>query len=151
LNEITFEQVVDLHDKILAVSSGRYGIREEGLIKSAINRPFYGTASGREFYPDCFLKSAALTQSLCLNSGFEDGNKRTGLAAGMLFLFRNGYYIPHPEVEVATAFVLAIVDKDHEKRLSIEQIATWFRENARPFQEGYSEDYLRNINLRYTH
>lgn len=140
--------VVNLHDKILTVSGGRPGIEDIGLIKSAIHRPFAGTANGVEFYDDPFKKAAALTQSLCLNHGFVDGNKRTGLAMGMLFLFRQGYYIPTENPEKTMAFVLSIVNKDHSKRLSIEQIACWFREHALPIGAEITEDYIRFVRLK---
>ena len=151
MNKLTFEDTVNLHDRILFISGGLGGIQNEGLISSAIGRAFSGTSDGIEFYGSLFSKAAAITQSLCLNHGFVDGNKRTGLAAGMLFLFRNGYYIPVPEVDVATAFVLGIVDENRARRVSVGRIAEWFRRKAKPIEEGYSEERLRHVTLRYTH
>ena len=151
MSKLRFEDIVNLHDEILSISGGLPGIHNEGLIISAIERGFSGTSDGTEFYSNLFSKAAAITQSLCLNHGFVDGNKRTGLAAGMLFLFRNGYYIPVPEVNVAKTFVLGIVDENRAKRLSVSKIAEWFRNSAKSIQDGYSEEYLRRVKLRYAH
>ena len=149
MTEISFEDIVSLHDKILSISGGRFGISDENMIKSALSRPFSGTSDGLEFYKDLFYKAAALTQSLSLNHGFVDGNKRTALAAGMLLLFRNGYYFPMPSVETATEFMLKMVDKNHNKRLTIDEIAEWFKTNSKTFEDGYSEEYLKHIDLQY--
>ena len=150
MTQLSYDDILNYHDKILSTSGGRQGVLDQGLIESALARPFSGTSTGEEFYPTLFQKVAAMAQSFCLNHGFNDGNKRTGLVAGMLLLFRNGYYIPTPNEDEATDFVLSIVDEDRIKRLNIAQIAKWFEEHAKRIEEGYTEDYLRHIRLRYT-
>ncbi len=143
---------IQTHDTIIENSGGLPGIKNLGLIQSAVNRPFHGTADGKEFYGDLFKKTAALTQSLSLNHGFEDGNKRTGLAMGMMFLFRNGFYIPEQDIKTTTDFALEITNADHSRRLNIDQISEWFKSKAKIKEQNIMEDYIKvikNIRLEY--
>lgn len=64
-------------------------VRDYGLLESAIARP-QTTVLGVDAYPDLFAKAAALLHSLACNHALVDGNKRTALAATLLFLELNG-------------------------------------------------------------
>ena len=64
-------------------------VRDYGLLESAIARP-QTTVLGVDAYPDPFAKAAALLHSLACNHALVDGNKRTALAATLLFLELNG-------------------------------------------------------------
>lgn len=72
-----------------AVTGGAPEIRDVGLIESALARP-QASAFGEDAYPTIDEKAAALLQSLVLNHGLVDGNKRLGLACTSVFLTVNG-------------------------------------------------------------
>jgi death-on-curing protein len=65
-------------------------IHDLSELQPAVGRP-QGSYEEKELYPDFFTKAAALTDSLIRNHPFVDGNKRTGMTAGAVFLRRNGY------------------------------------------------------------
>lgn len=71
---------------VLAVSGGMPGVKDEGLIRSPVE-----FISEGQYYPTFADKLTHLVYSLIKNHGFNDGNKRTALAAGALLLMMNGY------------------------------------------------------------
>ncbi|WP_431984734.1 type II toxin-antitoxin system death-on-curing family toxin [Streptomyces qinglanensis] len=84
----------------------RPGIREWGLLSSAVQRP-RSSAFGQDAYPDVFEKAAALLHSVAGNHSLIDGNKRTGWATAVVFLDLNGYELVEPlDEDKAEAFVL---------------------------------------------
>jgi death-on-curing protein len=87
---LTPEQVLFLHARLIAETGGIHGVRDLGLLESAVARP-QAVFDGRELYPDLFHKAAALLDSLINNHPFVDGNKRTGMAAAVLFIRLNGH------------------------------------------------------------
>jgi death on curing protein len=93
-----------LHDRLLALDGGAAGVRDDGLLESALARPkqhyAYGSAG--------ILQLAAIyTAAILRNHPFVDGNKRTGFLAGILFLELNGYWL-HATEEGAVQAVLAL-------------------------------------------
>lgn len=86
MNYFTYEALLEVHDRVLAVSGGMAGVRDEGLIRSPL-----GFIADDEYYPTLADKLTHLVYSLIKNHGFNDGNKRTALAAGALLLMMNGY------------------------------------------------------------
>lgn len=93
------EHIMRLHKKITAASGGSAGVREIGLIESAVAR---GQASfgGIDMYPDIIEKSAAIGCGLTQNHGFVDGNKRIGMATLLLMLRRNGIALSYTQEEL---------------------------------------------------
>ena len=77
-----------LHDESLAEHGGATGIRDEGLLDSALARPINLDAYGK---PDFADLAAAYAIGLAKNHGFVDGNKRAAFLATGLFLYLNGY------------------------------------------------------------
>ncbi len=77
---LTAEQVLFLHARLIEETGGSHGIRDVGLLQSAVARP-RATFEGEDLYPDVCSKAAALMHSLINNHPFVDGNKRTGTAA----------------------------------------------------------------------
>ena len=77
-----------LHNRLLVLHGGAAGVRDAGLLQSALARPrqlaAYGDAAGK------IALAAALTFGIVKNHPFVDGNKRTGFVAGILFLELNG-------------------------------------------------------------
>ena len=89
MNYLTVEEVVRLHEMVIARSGGLPGVKNLGLVESAVALPRQ-TFGGTELYPTVVEKAAALGYSLTCNHGFEDGNKRIGHAAMETFLVLNG-------------------------------------------------------------
>ena len=86
---LTAEQVLFVHYRLVSETGGEHGVRDLGLLESAIARP-RATFEQHELYPDLFEKAAALMESMINNHPFVDGNKRTGIACAVLFLQQNG-------------------------------------------------------------
>jgi death-on-curing protein len=84
------EEVLLIHERILDKFGGAGGLRDGGLLDSAVNRP-RAAFGGRNLYPDIFAKAAALGHSLVLNHPFVDGNKRTAWEAMHTLVEENGY------------------------------------------------------------
>ncbi|MCB1232412.1 MAG: type II toxin-antitoxin system death-on-curing family toxin [Verrucomicrobiae bacterium] len=88
--------VLAFHEDLLSRFGGSAGIRDRGLMESALNRPVqlfhYGT-------PSMFEMAAAYGAGIVKNHPFVDGNKRTGFIAAALFLELNGYHFGSTEEE----------------------------------------------------
>lgn len=94
-----------LHDRLLALHGGASGVRDEGLLESALARPRQYFAYSRK--ADVIQMAAAYASGIVRNHPFADGNKRTGFVVGILFLELNGYRFSASE-EDATQAVLAL-------------------------------------------
>lgn len=77
---ITLQDVLQFHELSIQKFGGSQGIRDEGYLQSAIERPF-STFAGEELYPTPYEKAAAILESILKNHPFVDGNKRTALIA----------------------------------------------------------------------
>ena len=90
------EDCLGFHGRLVARFGGLDGLRDEGLLESALNRPLhllhYGT-------PSHFDLAAAYAHGIVKNHPFLDGNKRSGLMAATLFLELNGWVFHAPEEE----------------------------------------------------
>lgn len=80
------EHAVKTHDKIIEISGGTLGIREEGLLESTIEH-----IKNDDYYPTLIDKLTHLVFSISMNHTFIDGNKRSAIALGGFFLEINGY------------------------------------------------------------
>jgi death-on-curing protein len=89
---LTLIEVLDLHRRIIEQSAGPLGIRDLGLLESAIAQPRM-TFGSEDLYPTIIDKAVALGFSIIMNHPFVDGNKRTGHAALETFLILNGLEI----------------------------------------------------------
>ena len=122
---LTVEQVLFLHGRLIEETGGSHGVRDIGLLQSAVARP-QATFEGEEMYADVFSKAAALMESLVGSHPFVDGNKRTGVAAAGIFLTRNGWTreVSNPELE---DFALRVAGGE----LSVAEIARWLGQHSR--------------------
>jgi death-on-curing protein len=89
---LILNEVLALHDRLLAQSGGSPGIRDLGALESALAQPRQ-TFAGEELYPTVVTKAAAMGFSIIQNHPFVDGNKRAGHAAMEVFLILNGFEI----------------------------------------------------------
>lgn len=118
---LTPQQVLFIHARLIATTGGEHGVRDVGLLASAVARP-QATFDGADLYPDLFEKAAALMASLARNHPFVDGNKRTAIAAAALFLRQNGLRLETTNAELEQ-FTLRVTNE----RMAIPEIADWFR------------------------
>ncbi len=96
-----------LHSRLLALHGGAGGLRDSGLLKSALARPQQQYAYSET--ADVIDMATAYTAGIVRNHPFLDGNKRTGFVAGILFLELNGYRFVASEEDAAQA-VLKLAD-----------------------------------------
>jgi death-on-curing protein len=122
---ISLEWLVWMHTVAVQEFGGSPGIRDRGLLESAIARPL-ATFDGKNLYDTPFKRAAALAESLVLNHGFVDGNKRTAMYAMAAWLEREGYVIEAARGELRD---LALSIASHE--LNTEQVAAWLVQRCR--------------------
>jgi death-on-curing protein len=115
-----------LHDRLLALDGGAVGVRDAGLLQSALARPQQLHAYGDN--PDIIDMAAAYTAGIVRNHPFVDGNKRTGFVVGVLFLEMNGYHFTATE-EAAAQAVLSLA----AGTLDEPALAAWMRANVKSF------------------
>lgn len=98
--KMTKEQILLLHTQLLEATGGSNGIRDMGLLESALESPFqsYG---GEELYPSIQAKAARLCYGIVKNHAMIDGNKRIGCHAMLVFLALNGYEIEYTQKELS--------------------------------------------------
>lgn len=121
---ISPQEVLYLHDRIIERTGGSHGVRDVGLLESALGRPF-STFDGKDLYPSSYLKAAALIHSLLLNHPFVDGNKRTAFAVMNRLLEEKGIFLRGQDREFIE-FALWVENKKPE----IEEIADWIKKHA---------------------
>ncbi len=92
-----------LHDESLALHGGSSGLRDEGLLDSALARPLNRVAYGGEPPPDIAELAAAYGVGLAKNHCFVDGNKRAAFLAVGLFLHMNGHKLTASQAEATVA------------------------------------------------
>ena len=90
LKHLTVEAVKAIHGEVLAAHGGAGGIRDETLLESAVAAP-QASMMGQPLISDPLEIAAAYLFYICRNHPFLDGNKRTALAASLVFLEENGF------------------------------------------------------------
>ena len=118
---LTREIVVAIHDEQLAIHGGAAGLREEGLLESALQRPRNKWSYENGELPEL---AAAYAFGIARNHPFVDGNKRTSLLALYTFLGINGVDFIVPEAEAA-AMILALAAGE----VAEEGLSRWIRDN----------------------
>jgi death-on-curing protein len=121
---LTPEQVLFIQSRLVTETGGSYGVRDPGLLESAVARP-RATFDGKELYPDLFTKTAALMDSLINNDPFLDGNKRTGITVAGLFLLLNGWKLTASPEDLET-----ITLRVASEGMQITALASWLRKNT---------------------
>ena len=96
MNYITLQEIIDDHSEIVRIYGGLEGIRDLGLLASAIDMP-KTTMFGEYLHPTIFDKAAAYLFHIVCNHSFSDGNKRTGTMAALTFLRQNSIHIEFTE------------------------------------------------------
>jgi death on curing protein len=122
---IDVRDALALHGRLLALEGGPSGLRDPGLLESALARRRQLHAYGDS--PGVIELAAAYTAGIVSNHPFVDGNKRTGFVIGILFLEMNGYRFTATE-ESAAQIVMSLA----AGTLDESALAAWMRENAKP-------------------
>lgn len=109
-----------IHDRQLAEHGGKDGVRDEGLIESALDRP-RNLANYSE--PDAAALAACYAYGIAKNHGFMDGNKRTAWVLARLFLVDNGLRLKFDPVDA-----IRTMESVAEGSLDEDALADWFRQ-----------------------
>jgi death-on-curing protein len=118
---LDIEIMLDVHAEQLALFGGADGVRDSGLLESALARPINKFAYGET---DLASLAAAYAFGVAKNHPFVDGNKRVAFASLIVFLGLNGIdFAPLPEA--ATAIMLSLAAGE----VSEESLARWIRDN----------------------
>ena len=125
MKRLSKEQILILHQALIAVSGGSEGIRDERLLDSALNAPFQ-TFSGTELYPTVLEKAGRLGFGLIKNHPFVDGNKRIGVHVMLVFLKLNNIELFYQDEELIQ-LILNIASGAEDD----EQFLAWIRAHIR--------------------
>jgi death-on-curing protein len=120
---LTLEDALHLHADQIRLYGGADGVRDEGLIISALLRPQTG------YYRDLIEEAAALWESLAMNHGFIDGNKRVAFASLLVFLELNGLTLTAQPDDVI-GFIYSNLEAGTFRK---DVLDAWLRENTGPF------------------
>ena len=121
---LRLDVLLAVHEEQLVEHGGPSGVRDQGLLESALARPQQLAAYGE---PDASALAAALTWGLAKNHPFVDGNKRTAFVAMELFLLCNGYVLTASDPQC----VLSMLDVAAGE-MSEEALAKWLRQHIHP-------------------
>lgn len=120
--KISVEMAELLHQLIAEETGGEIGVRDEGLLDSALESAF-ATFDGKDLYPTKEEKGARLGYSLISNHAFVDGNKRIGMYIMMTFLELNGIKLDCKDQDIVdTGLALA------SGEMSYEELLEWIKE-----------------------
>jgi death-on-curing protein len=122
---LSLADVLELHRSRIEKYGGSHGVRDMGLLDSALAAP-RATFGGAYLHEDIISMAAAYLYHIVMNHPFIDGNKRTGLAAAIAFLNLNGYDLVADPDEL-TDMVLATAEGKTDK----DSIAEFLRANTR--------------------
>ena len=116
---LSLDEAIAIHERLIERFGGQPGIRDEGLLESALFRPQTG------YYEDLAQMAAALFESLITNHAFVDGNKRIAFFASDVFLRLNGWKIA---VDANRGFRFIVGSLECVK-CDFEHVLPWIREH----------------------
>jgi death on curing protein len=119
---IARDEALAIHDMMLAQHGGLAGLRDEGMLDSALKRPRQLHAYGK---PDLHDLAAGYAKAIIQNHPFGDGNKRTGFLLAAVFLEVNGWTLRASEDSVVE-YTLGLA----ARTVSEEKYAAWLRTNS---------------------
>lgn len=118
--------ILYIHGQEIDRAGGDAGVRDPEGIDAAVGAP--QATFGGEFLMDLFDMAASCLTSLVIRHPFLDGNKRTGTAAALTFLYLNGYEVRESHGEEIADFVLSFLRGDVKRN----ELGEYFRTHARP-------------------
>ncbi len=118
-------QVLYIHAAAIKKHGGSFGLRDEGLLESALARAENYYAYGQS---DLFLLAAAYAEGIARNHPFIDGNKRTAYTAAGLFLYVHGYHLIVSSVPAQ----IVLFERVATGQVSLEELAEFYRHHTTP-------------------
>jgi death-on-curing protein len=118
---LTAREIITLHSKLIAATGGSGGLRDRGLLESAVLN-CYQTFDSEDLYPSVIEKAARLAFGICANHPFVDGNKRAAITALLTILRLNDVVISYTQKELVT-LGLGVADGS----LGYEAVVEWVR------------------------
>ncbi|QCT06369.1 type II toxin-antitoxin system death-on-curing family toxin [Ruminococcus bovis] len=112
-------QILLLHSQLISETGGSDGLRDAGLLESAINSPFQQFGN-EDLYPTIQQKASRLCFGLVNNHPFIDGNKRIGAHVMLVFLALNGIELEYTQDELSSTIL-----KLASNEISYQQLTTW--------------------------
>ena len=119
---LSVDEVLAIHEKLIERFGGISGVRDVGLLESALYRPRTG------YYADLAEMAAALFESLLMNHPFVDGNKRVAFFATDVFLRLNGWRL-QVHADAAHRFLVGLLEASE---CDFDHLLPWIRESLRP-------------------
>ena len=113
------QQILLLHSKLILETGGSDGLRDVGLLESAINSPFQQFGN-EDLYPTIQQKASRLCFGLVNNHPFIDGNKRIGAHVMLVFLALNGIELEYTQYELSSTIL-----KLASNEISYQQLTRW--------------------------
>ena len=117
------EQIIKLHDHLISETGGLNGIRDDGLLDSALNAPFQ-SFDGVDAFPSIQQKAARLGYGIVKNHAFNDGNKRIGAHTMLVFLALNKIELDYTQDELVS-MILSVADS----KCSFNELLNWIIEH----------------------
>lgn len=114
---LTLAEVLAIHEELIDLYGGAYGVRDMGAVESALFRPQTG------YYADIITEAAALLESLAVNHPFIDGNKRIAFAVTDVFLRLNGYVFDEDPI-AAYDFMIGLFERGEFR---FDRLEPWLR------------------------
>jgi death-on-curing protein len=121
---LTVGEVYHMQHRLIELFGGLHGVRDAGAIEAAVFRPQTG------YYNSLEEEAAALMESLGMNHGFLDGNKRIAFTAADVFLRRNGFYLDVTANE-GQQFIEGSIES---RQFRFGQISTWIKEHLKKLE-----------------
>jgi death-on-curing protein len=118
---LSLDETIAIHERLIETFGGPAGIRDPGLLDSALHRPRSG------YYSDLMVMAAALFESLLMNRPFVDGNKRVAFFATDVFLRLNGWRIVVDSDE-AHRFLIGLLET---RTADFDHLLAWLRDHIR--------------------
>lgn len=123
---LSVDEVLAIHGELISRFGGSSGVRDLGLLESALHRPRSG------YYADVVEMAAAMFESLLMNHPFVDGNKRVAFFAADVFLRLNGWRIQVDSRE-AHAFLIGLLEANTADFAHLEP---WIRQSVERLNKG---------------
>ena len=123
---LSVDEALAIHEELISRFGGLSGVRDLGLLESALHRPRSG------YYADVVEMAAAMFESLLMNHPFVDGNKRVAFFATDVFLRLNGWRL-HVDSREAHAFLVGLLE---EGAADFAHLEPWIREAVLTYRAG---------------
>ena len=118
---LSVDEVVEIHQRLISRFGGPAGLRDRGLLESALFRPQTG------YYADLPETAAAMFESLLMNHPFVDGNKRVAFFATDVFLRLNGWKL-EVQTDAAHRFLIGLLDR---AECDLAHLQPWIRSSLK--------------------